>query len=112
MQQLDIIDELCSFVKKGDSYKAEQGAHDDLVMTLVIFAWLSTQSYFKDLTNLDIRQQLYAEKIKHMEENMLPPGFFGIEGVEAEVEVDSDGNVWTKINEDEMQAGLGTGWSW
>ncbi len=112
IRQLDIIDEFCSFVKKGDSYKAESGANDDLVMTLVIFAWLSTQTYFKDLTNLDIRQQLYADKIKQMEENMLPAGFFGLEGAEAEVEVDSEGNVWTKVNEDEMEDRLGSGWSW
>ena len=112
IRQLDIIDEFCSFVKKGDSYKAESGANDDLVMTLVIFAWLSTQTYFKDLTNVDIRQQLYAEKIKQMEENMLPAGFFGIETDEAEVEVDSEGNVWTKVTEEEMQDRLGSGWSW
>ena len=112
VQQLDIIDELCSFVKKGDSYKAETGANDDLVMTLVIFAWLSTQTYFKDLTNLDIRQQLYADKIKHMEEDMLPAGFFGIDDAEADVEVDSEGNVWTKVRDDETNSSAGGGWSW
>ncbi len=112
IEQLDIMDELCTFIKKGDSYQAETGAHDDLVMTLVLFAWLSTQTYFKDLTNVDIRAKLYASKIKDMEENMLPVGFFGVDGAEAEVEVDSDGNVWTKVDSDEMQDKLGGGWSW
>jgi len=111
IEQLDIIDELCSFVKKGPGYQAETGAHDDLVMTLVMFAWLSTQTYFKDLTNLDIRAKLYAEKIKHMEENMLPVGFFGDDGADAEVEVDSEGNVWTKVDDEQMQERLGGGWS-
>ncbi len=112
IEQLDIMDELCTFIKKGDSYQAETGAHDDLVMTLVLFAWLSTQTYFKDLTNVDIRAKLYASKIKDMEENMLPAGFFGIDGAEAEVEVDSEGNVWTKVDSDEMQDKLGAGGSW
>jgi len=112
IEQLDIMDELCTFIKKGDSYQAETGAHDDLVMTLVLFAWLSTQTYFKDLTNVDIRAKLYASKIKDMEENMLPAGFFGIDGAEAEVEVDSEGNVWTKVDSDEMQDKLENGWSW
>lgn len=112
VQQIDIIEELCSFVKKGPSYQAEQGAHDDLVMTLVLFAWLTTQTYFKDLTNLDIRAKLYAEKIKQMEEDMLPAGFFGVDGTDAEVEIDSEGNVWTKVDDNEMQQRLGSGWSW
>lgn len=112
IEQHDVIDEFCSFIKKGQSYQAEEGANDDLVMTLVVFAWLSTQTYFKDLTNLDIRQKLYSEKIKQMEENMLPAGFFGVEGVDAEVEVDSEGNVWTRVDQDEMDQRLGGGWSW
>ena len=107
VEQLDIINELCSFVKKGPSYRAETGANDDLVMTLVLFAWLSTQTYFKELTNVDIRKQLYHEKMKHMEENMLPIGFFGLEGADDDVEIDSDGNVWSRVNDTERDDQLG-----
>ncbi len=112
IEQIDIIEELCSFIKKGPGYQAEQGANDDLVMTLVLFAWLSTQTYFKDLTNLDIRAKLYAEKIKQMKDDMLPEGFFGLDSASAEVEVDSEGNVWTKVDDAEMQSRLGGGWQW
>lgn len=112
VQQHDIIDEFCSFIKKGKSYQAEDGANDDLVMTLVLFAWLSTQTYFKDLTNLDIRAKLYAEKIKQMNDDMLPAGFFGADTGGNEVEIDSEGNVWTHIDEDEQRQRHGNSWQW
>ena len=44
----DIIWELGRFVGKNNTYKAEEGAHDDLVMCLVLFAWLTDQAFFKE----------------------------------------------------------------
>lgn len=49
----DQIFELSNFVSKGDSYSADVGKHDDLVMNLVLFSWLTTQSYFRDMTTSD-----------------------------------------------------------
>jgi len=46
------IDELATFSRKGNSYEAEVGCHDDMVMSLLLFAWMSDQRYFKDLTNI------------------------------------------------------------
>jgi hypothetical protein len=45
----DTIYELSRFSKKNASYEAEPGAHDDLVMALVLFAWMSNQQYFKGI---------------------------------------------------------------
>jgi len=51
----DIVGELATFALKGDNtgalarYEAEEGHHDDLVMTLVSFSWLTTQKHFRDL---------------------------------------------------------------
>ena len=45
----DIIDELDVFVKTGVSFAAEEGYHDDLVMCLVLFGWLSQQRYFAEM---------------------------------------------------------------
>ena len=42
----DIIAELSTFISRGKSFEAEQGAHDDLVMCLVIFSWMANQRYF------------------------------------------------------------------
>lgn len=56
----ETISELSSFViKKNKSYAADDGKHDDMVTTLYIFAWLTTQQFFKDLTNVDSRGNLY-----------------------------------------------------
>lgn len=54
----ETISEFSSFVKKGDSYGAEIKKHDDIVMTLVMFAWFTTTDYFTDLNNLDTNKML------------------------------------------------------
>lgn len=45
------IDELNHFVKIGSSYKAEIGYHDDLVMPLVLFSWLTENPNFSDVVS-------------------------------------------------------------
>lgn len=69
------IQELTTFVRKNNSWTAEEGKHDDLVMALVVFAWLSNQPYFKDLTNVDTINKLRELKSEQIEEDMLPFGF-------------------------------------
>ena len=64
-----------SFVGKGSSYEAEEGMHDDLAMCTVLFSWIVKQDYFKEITDIDIRERLYKEQEKMIEENMLPVGF-------------------------------------
>jgi hypothetical protein len=44
-------------------------------MCLVLFAWLSNQEYFKELTNIDIRKQLHDSNEQALEEDILPFGF-------------------------------------
>lgn len=48
----DTISELTTFSRRGPSYEAETGKHDDLVMCLVLFAWLTEQQLFKMLTDI------------------------------------------------------------
>lgn len=73
IQDFNIIEELSTFVLKSNGYyAAEEGSHDDLVMCLVLFAWLSAQAYFKDMTSFDIRRKLYDEKMRQIDEE-LPP---------------------------------------
>lgn len=93
IEDYSIIDELCSFVAKGDSFEAEEGHHDDLVMTLVLFSWLTTHDYFKSITGSDIRKDLYESKIKLLEEEMTPFGFIET-GLEENTFTDDTGTVW------------------
>lgn len=64
-----IITELMSFVSKSNTYKAEDGQNDDLVMTLVFFAWLTRQEYFADL--IEQSKFNYEEAIKPEDDNVL-----------------------------------------
>jgi len=71
----DIVNELSSFVAKGNSYEAEDGHHDDLAMCLVIFAWMVRQTFFKDLTNTDVRRKIANEKYSDIMNDLIPVGF-------------------------------------
>ena len=69
------IMELSTFSRKGISYEAESGKHDDLVMGLVLFAWLSDQMYFKDYTNINTLAKLREKTEDEILADMLPFGF-------------------------------------
>jgi len=96
IHDVDIITELSTFVQKRNSYEAEEGYHDDLVMCLIIFGWVSNQEYFKELTNSDIRKKLEKEREMEIMESTLPPGFV-VNGEEEESFTDSEGTVWFVI---------------
>ena len=67
----EILRELTTFISKGTSYEAEYGKNDDLAMTLVLFAWMSTQNFFKELTSIDIRQHL-LNGVQQADDGFLP----------------------------------------
>lgn len=71
----DAITELSSFEPKGDSYSASSGCHDDLVMNMVLFAWYVSTDAFTSMTNHQLKDLLYAEKIREMEDDLPPFGF-------------------------------------
>jgi hypothetical protein len=71
----DIISELTTFAQRHNSFEAEEGCNDDLVMCLVIFSWLVAQDYFKEMTNNDVRKRIYEEQKNQIEQDMAPFGF-------------------------------------
>jgi hypothetical protein len=75
INDFETIAELNTFVRIRDTYAAEEGHNDDIVMGLVIFAWLTAQSYFKDSTNIDIRKLMLEENNMLIDESMTPFGF-------------------------------------
>jgi len=97
----DIINELTTFIQKKQSFEADDGFHDDLVMCMVIFAWLVQQDYFKEMTDNDIRQRIYDEQKNQIEQDMAPFGFIttGLEGDEGFV---TDGTVWYGDTQEEV----------
>ena len=99
INDFNIIEEMSTFSKRGSSWQAEDGTNDDLMMCLVIFGWLSNQEYFKELTDSNIRNQLYVEQQNLIEQDMAPFGFVddGIERPGEETEVDMYGTVWHPV---------------
>tara|TARA_Y100001936_G_scaffold240767_1_gene275687 strand:- start:7952 stop:9562 length:1611 start_codon:yes stop_codon:yes gene_type:complete len=94
----DIISELTTFVSSGESYSAEEGSHDDLVITMVLFAWLVDQQYFKDLSNQNIRDNLYKNQLTQLDDMTTPFGIIDNGLHNKEYEIDSDGTVWETVS--------------
>ena len=93
-KDFQIINELTTFVEKRDTFSAEEGCHDDLVMCMVIYAWAVAQDYFKELTDQSVREELYEEDKEGLEADMSPFGFI-MDGANEDVVVDKEeGLVW------------------
>jgi hypothetical protein len=99
IQDFHIISELSTFCAHKSSFEATEGYKDDLVMTLVQFAWLTTQSFFKDYTNTDVRRRLYEEKLRLIEDNVMPFGFVADGGPEEDgsEEFQSGDDFWSPV---------------
>jgi len=98
IQDYDLINEFSTFILKGQSYEAEEGHTDDLAMCCVLFGWLVEQTYFKELTDDDIRARMYREQQHQLEQDMAPFGFIddGI-GSYGETIVDEYGTRWSPV---------------
>ena len=62
---------------------------DDLAICLVLFAWLTDQDYFKQLTDIDIRKNLYRQNEQAIEDELVPFGFIDA-GTSADAYTDDD----------------------
>jgi hypothetical protein len=88
-----IFQELTTFVQKKQAWEADEGYHDDLVMCMVLFAWLVMQEYFKEMTDQDVRRRIYEEQRNQIEQDMAPFGFID-DGMGDDTFTDADGNLW------------------
>ena len=103
VKDYNIVSELTTFIQNKQSFEADEGYNDDLVMCLVIFAWLVQQEYFKEMTDQDIRRRIYEEQKNAIEQDMAPFGFID-DGLEQQQEIDSQGNVWSiDMNEENQE---------
>ena len=99
IQDFDTIAELSTFIAKGTSFEAEEGSHDDLVMCLVLFAWMTNQAFFADLTNTNLKERLYEDQMRQIEEDSLPLPMAGHLDVDnPEFDFVSGGSVWKVVD--------------
>ena len=78
-KKIEIVDaetiiEMSTFVAKGQSYEAADNSHDDLMMNLVLFGWYASTEMFVNETDINVRQMLFAEKMRAIEDEVLPFG--------------------------------------
>jgi len=99
VEDFDTINELSTFIVKGSSFEADSGCNDDMVACLFIFGWCTDQTYFKELTNNDIREQMYRENQDQLEQDMAPFGFMinGLEDENIGEAIDEYGTRWSPI---------------
>ena len=77
--KLDIFDEqtvleISTFVASGTSYEASNGNHDDLMMNLVMFGYFVSTQFFTDMTNIDLKQMMFHDKMLQIEQDVPPFG--------------------------------------
>ena len=77
--KLDVFDEntimeISTFEVKGQSYEATDGNHDDLVMNLVMLGYFITTSYFQEMTNINIKQMMFEQRMQEIVEDVPPFG--------------------------------------
>jgi hypothetical protein len=92
INDFDTISQLTTFVSSHNSFKAEEGSNDDIVMTLVLFAWMTTQQYFKEIVNHDLRKQMQLEMLNQSDEEIPSFGLFD-DGMDKKYVVEG-GDVW------------------
>tara|TARA_B100001057_G_scaffold501003_1_gene619615 strand:+ start:1470 stop:3116 length:1647 start_codon:yes stop_codon:yes gene_type:complete len=93
LSDYEIIAELTTFIQRGQAWEAEEGCNDDLAMCLVMFSWLATSDYFRELHDNDVRMRMYQEQKDQIEADMAPFGFVS-DGLEEETIIDNEGQVW------------------
>ena len=90
---LQTITECSTFEARGNSFEASDGNHDDLVMNLVMFSWYVGTEAFSNQTDMTMKQMLYEEKMKAIEDDITPVGIID-DGIEKDKSEAIGGDVW------------------
>ena len=103
--KINIVDEqtileISTFEAKGQSYEATDGNHDDLMMNLVMFGYFVSTQFFADLTDINLKEMLFKQKMEEIENDMVPFGIIddGSDYIQ-QIESKDDDNSWlTHVN--------------
>ena len=79
--------EISTFTARGQSYEASDGNHDDLMMNLVLFGYFVSGTYFRDLTDIDLKKIMFEDRMREIDEDVPPVGFID-DGTQFEQELE------------------------
>ena len=93
--------EISTFEAKGQSYEASDGNHDDLMMNLVLFGYFVSTQYFSDMTDINLKQMMFEQKMQEIENDVVPFGFID-DGSAAIQQIENQDDPWrVKVDETE-----------
>ena len=98
INDFNTIEELSRFSKKRMSYEAEPGSTDDLTMGLVLFAWMTNQELFKDLTDINTLDKLRETDEQSVIDDLMPMGWV-VDGVHDEEVIVEQNWCWREVKE-------------
>ena len=108
-KKLQIFDEqtileVSTFVSRGQSYEASDGNHDDLMMNLVLFGYFVSGTYFRDMTDINLKEIMFADRMKEIEQDVVPVGFIddGSQYIN-EIENKEQGWIQTPFDQDDVE---------
>jgi len=101
--KLNIVDEqtileISTFEARGQSYEASDGNHDDLMMNLVMFGYFVSTQYFADMTDINLKDMLFKQRMKEIDDDMVPFGFID-DGTDAINQIENAEDPW-KVREE------------
>jgi hypothetical protein len=99
INDMNTIVELGTFSKKANSYEAEPGNHDDMVMGLVLFGWLTDQQYFKEITDINTLMKLREKTDDDVMNDLTPFGFIFDGSDDLAEELELTGTNWLMRDE-------------
>jgi hypothetical protein len=99
VEDFETIHELSTFTAQKESYMAEEGNHDDLAMSLVMFGWLVGQRFFKETINNDVRKDMQEEQLHVYDQDMVPWGAYDNGLGQDDEELDGLGDRWVRERE-------------
>lgn len=67
--------EISTFIARGQSYEASDGNHDDLMMNLVMFGYFVSTQFFADMTDINLKQMMFEDKMREINDDIVPFGF-------------------------------------
>ena len=95
------IMEASTFEAKGNSYEASDGNHDDLMMNLVMFGYFVSLPEFQQLTDINVRQLMFAQRMKEIEDDIPPFGFNPTAEIEEDYTYEQKMDPWSIVREEE-----------
>lgn len=74
VNDLQLISEISTFIQKKQSYEADIGSHDDLVMCCVLLGYFLTTPEYSHISDMSMKAEILQQRMNMIEDDLLPFG--------------------------------------